>query len=116
MAPQCSLSAGLATAAHAKASASPRAEGIVLGPWRLAELLADGEWSQVYAAYPLRAPGSHSHSNWPSAGRSSDAPTGASRQAGSVPQGSAPYAVKLLPDRHAENALAIACLQREAAV
>src|SRR5437016_5578737 len=115
MAPQCSLSAGLATAAHAKASASPSAEGIGLGPWRLAELLADGEWSQVYAAYPSRAPGGHSHSNWAPMGRAGP-PDGVARQAGSRPRAGAPYAIKLLAESQAENALAVACLQREGVV
>jgi serine/threonine-protein kinase len=51
-------------------------------------LLAQGEWSQVFAAQP------------------------ADRELVAWP----PYVVKLLPQQHADKPLAIACLEREAAV
>lgn len=59
-----------------------------MGPWRLVQLIAEGEWSQVFAAEP------------------------ADRES----SGSAPYAVKLLAPRHRDSPLAVACLEREAAV
>jgi serine/threonine-protein kinase len=73
-------------AAAAGNAAPPQAYGVV-GPWRLVKLLASGEWSQVFAATPVDAS-----------------------------QARAAYAVKLLTLQHEENAQAIACLRREAAV
>ncbi len=60
----------------------------MVGPWRLVHLLAEGDWSQVFVAQPAnREP-----MPWP------------------------PYVVKLLPQQHADNPLAVACLEREATV